>query len=52
MRGGDGSVLEAFGELLQSHTRLEERALFGLIEKKLTQPRQERLASCLGSGRA
>jgi len=28
MEQGDCSVLEAFGELLQSHTRLEERRLF------------------------
>lgn len=32
MKEGDYSGLEAFGELLQTHTRKEERELFPLIE--------------------
>ncbi len=47
MRQGDCSVLEAFGELLQSHTRLEERQLFGMIEERLDEEQQHSLKNCL-----
>jgi len=36
MKGGDCSGLEAFGELLQTHTRKEERELFPLIESSFS----------------
>ena len=47
MKQGDCSMLEAFGELLQSHTRLEERQLFGLIEEQLDASRKAALEACL-----
>lgn len=49
MRQGDCSALEAFGELLQSHTRLEERVLFTMLEEQLDDTRQQTLAKCLGA---
>lgn len=36
MRKGDCSGLNAFGELLQTHTRKEERELFPLIESSFS----------------
>jgi len=36
MQAGDCSRLGAFGELLQSHTRKEERELFPLIESRFS----------------
>ncbi len=36
MKGGDCSGLNAFGELLQTHTRKEERELFPLIESSFS----------------
>lgn len=36
MKDGDCSPLQAFGELLRDHTRLEERELFPLVEKQFT----------------
>jgi len=46
MKGGDCSGLEAFGELLQTHTRKEERQLFPLIEASFS---DEQLKSRLAS---
>lgn len=36
MQQGDCSKLAAFGELLKSHTRVEERELFPLVEKQFS----------------
>jgi len=47
MKQGDCSMLEAFGELLQSHTRLEERCLFGLLEECLTDDDHMKIRRCL-----
>ena len=38
MKAGEEDILLAFGELLKSHTRLEERELFPLISDLLTEP--------------
>ncbi len=44
MKGGDCSGLNAFGELLQTHTRKEERELFPLLEASFSDE-QLRLAT-------
>jgi len=49
MRQGDCSGLEAFGELLQSHTRLEERELFEALSHLLTEQELEQVGRCLGA---
>ncbi len=47
MKQGDCSVLEAFGELLQSHTRLEERRLFERLAGMLSDTDVRLLERCL-----
>ncbi len=49
MRQGDCSVLEAFGALLQTHTRMEERSLFPLLQVRLNKSQQQALLRCLES---
>jgi hemerythrin-like domain-containing protein len=49
MRRGDCSALEAFGELLQTHTRLEERELFEALSHQLTEQELEQVGRCLGA---
>jgi len=43
MQQGDCSKLAAFGELLKSHTRLEERELFPLVEEQFTRGQLEKI---------